>query len=83
MISHIRIRARSRLYRSQLLQANIRLKAFDEIYKIYMLSHRPILKNAYFRRNFAASCANICKFKAISHSFGQLLMKFATNFKKF
>ena len=39
--------ARSRLYRSQILQVNLRLKAlFDEIYKIYMLLHlwKPIEK---------------------------------------
>ena len=32
-------RARSRLYRRQILQVNIRWKALDEIYKIYMLLH--------------------------------------------
>ena len=32
-------RARSLLYRRQILQENIRWKAFDEIYKIYMLLH--------------------------------------------
>ena len=31
--------ARSRLYRSRFLQVNIRWKALDEIYKIYMLLH--------------------------------------------
>ena len=35
MISRIRIRASSRLYRSQILHLNIRLKALDEIYNIY------------------------------------------------
>ena len=33
-------RARSLLYRRQILQQNIRWKALDEIYKIYMLLHR-------------------------------------------
>ena len=33
-------RARSLLYRRQNLQVNIRWKALDEIYKIYMLLHR-------------------------------------------
>ena len=33
-------RARSLLYRRQILQENIRLEALDEIYKIYMLLHR-------------------------------------------
>ena len=35
--------ARSRLYRRQILQVNIRWKALDEIYKIYMLLHRSDL----------------------------------------
>ena len=33
-------RARSLLYRRQILQENIRWKVLDEIYKIYMLLHR-------------------------------------------
>ena len=33
-------KARSLLYRRQILQENIRWKALDEIYKIYMLLHR-------------------------------------------
>ena len=33
-------RARSLLYRRQILQENIRWKALDEIYKIYMLLDR-------------------------------------------
>ena len=36
-------RARSLLYRRQNLQENIRWKALDEIYKIYMLLHRSDL----------------------------------------
>ena len=36
-------RARSLLYRRQILQENIRWKALDEIYKIYMLFHRSDL----------------------------------------
>ena len=36
-------RARSLLYRRQILQVNIRWKALDEIYKIYMLLHRSDL----------------------------------------
>ena len=38
-------RARSLLYRRQILQENIRWKALDEIYKIYMLLHRSDLKS--------------------------------------
>ena len=36
--------ARSRLYRRQILQVNIRWKALDEIYKMYILLHRSDLK---------------------------------------
>ena len=36
-------KARSLLYRRQILQENIRWKALDEIYKIYMLLHRSDL----------------------------------------
>ena len=35
--------ARTLLYRRQILQENIRWKALDEIYKIYMLLHRSDL----------------------------------------
>ena len=35
--------ARSLLYRRQILQENIRWKALDEIYNIYMLLHRSDL----------------------------------------
>ena len=46
-------RARSLLYRSQILQVNIRWKALDEIYKIYMLLHRSDLNiSANFRHEF-------------------------------
>ena len=36
-------KARSLLYRRHILQENIRWKALDEIYKIYMLLHRSDL----------------------------------------
>ena len=36
-------KARSLLYQRQILQENIRWKALDEIYKIYMLLHRSDL----------------------------------------
>ena len=46
-------RARSLLYRRQILQVNIRWKALDEIYKIYMLLHRSDLNiSAKFRHEF-------------------------------
>ena len=37
-------KARSLLYRRQILQENIRWKDLDEIYKIYMLLYRSDLK---------------------------------------
>ena len=40
-------RAHSLLYRRQILQENIRWKALDEIYKIYILLHRCNLKIFY------------------------------------
>ena len=38
--------ARSLLYRRQIFQINIRWKALDEIYKIYMLLHRSDLNSS-------------------------------------
>ena len=47
--------ARSLLYRRQILQVNIRWKALDEIYKIYVLLHRSDLNiSAKFRQFFLA-----------------------------
>ena len=47
--------ARSLLYRRQNLQENIRWKALDEIYKIYMLLHRSDLNiSENFRQFFFA-----------------------------
>ena len=46
-------RARSLLYRRQILQENIRWKALDEIYKIYMLLHRSDFNiSEQFRQTF-------------------------------
>ena len=59
-------RARSLLYRRQILQDNIRWKALDEIYKIYMLLHRSDL----FQQNFLFFCVfnvmNAKKFAFVS-----------------
>ena len=44
--------ARSGLYRSQILQVNIRWEALDEIYKIYMLLHRSDLNISAIVRQF-------------------------------
>ena len=42
-------RAHSLLYRRQFLQENIRWKALDEIYNIYMLLHRSDLNISAFQ----------------------------------
>ena len=56
-------KARSLLYRRQILQENIRWKALDEIYKIYMLLHRSDLNiSENFRQtfsHFSAICLQI------------------------
>ena len=49
-------RARSLLYRRQILQENIRWKALDEIYKIYILLHRSDLKISDKRQQTFADC---------------------------
>ena len=45
-------KARSLLYRRQILQENIRWKALDEIYKIYMFLHRLDLNISEIFREF-------------------------------
>ena len=67
-------KARSLLYRRQILQENIRWKALDEIYKIYMLLHRSDLnisekirqifshfsaKFTHFRKTFIEFCSDV------------------------
>ena len=55
-------RSRSLLYRRQILQENIRWKALDEIYKIYMLLHRSDLNiSENFRQTFSHFLARFCK----------------------
>ena len=55
-------RARSLLCRRQILQENIRWKALDEIYKIYMLLHRSDLNiSEKFRQTFSHFSAKNCK----------------------
>ena len=78
-------RARSLLYRRQILQVNIRWKALDEIYKIYMLLHRSDLNiSEIFRQFFSHFLAKICTkfviFEFFSLIFAQILMKFCRNF---
>ena len=56
-------RARSLLYRRQILQENIRWKALDEIYKIYMLLHRSDLNiSEKVRQTFSHFSAKFAKF---------------------
>ena len=55
-------RARSLLYRRQILQENIRWKALDEIYKIYMLLHRSDLNiSETFRQKSPRFSAKLCE----------------------
>ena len=88
--------ARSRLYRSRILQVSIRWKALDEIYKMYMLLHRSDLNiSENFRQFFSHFLAKICTnsgrsvlkkmhkfviFEFFSLIFAQILMKFCRNF---
>ena len=77
-------RARSLLYRRQILQVNIRWKALDEIYKIYMLLHRSDLNiSEIFRQTFSHFWQTLQKFvifEFFSLIFAQILMKFCRNF---
>ena len=82
-------RARSLLYRRQILQVNIRWKALEEIYKIYMLLHRSDLTiSQIFRRffshfyfnNFGRNLQKSVIFEFFSLIFAQILMKFCRNF---
>ena len=79
-------RARSLLYRRQILQVNIRWKAVDEIYKIYMLLHRSDLNLSetfpHFFRIFWQNFAKGRYFEFFSLVFSQILMKFCRNFAK-
>jgi hypothetical protein len=63
-------RARSLLYRRQILQVNIRWKALDEIYKVYMLLHRYDLNiSEIVRQIFSHFLAKICKISLFLNSF--------------
>ena len=63
-------RARSPLYRRQILQENIRWKALDEIYKIYMLLHRSDLNiSENVRRTVSHYTAEFCKNSLFLNSF--------------
>ena len=74
-------RARSLLYRRQILQVNIRWKAFDEIYKIYMLLRRSGLNiSEIFRQFFRKILKFFVIFEFFSLIFAQILMNFCRNF---
>ena len=77
-------KARSLLYRRQILQENIRWKALDEIYKIYMFLHRSDLniseKNRHIILHFVANVARFRFFKKLVEQF-QNLPKIAKIFR--
>ena len=81
-------KARSLLYRRQILQENIRWKALDEIYKIYMLLHRSDLNiSENFRQTFSNFLAKFCKiryfrilFIDFCADFDEILSEFRRNF---
>ena len=78
-------RARSLLYRRQILQENMRWKALDEIYKIYMLLHRLDLNiSDIFRQTFShffwQNLQKFVIFEFFSLIFAQILMTFCRNF---
>ena len=71
-------KARSLLYRRQILQENIRWKALDEIYKIYMLLHRSDLNiSEKIRQTFSQFSAFF--FAKIRH-FRTLFIEFCSDF---
>ena len=79
-------KARSLLHRRQILQVNIRWKAVDEIYKIYMLLHRSDVNiSENFRQSFPI-LAKFCKFEKsvifefFSMIFAHILMIVCRNF---
>ena len=74
-------RARSLLYRRQILQENTRWKALDEIYKMYMLLHRSDLNiSEIFRKTFSHCSAKFCKNSSFYNSFRWFLLRFWWNF---
>ena len=69
-------RARSLLYRRQILQVNIRWKALDEIYKIYMVLHRSDINiSKIFHQTFSLFLAKFCKNVEETDSAGEGIKK--------
>ena len=75
-------RARSRRYRRQILQENIRWKALDEIYKIYMLLHRSDLNISEKIRQTFSQFFGRRRLKKRSEVFGKIL-QISSNFFAF
>ena len=70
-------KARSLLYRRQILQQIIRRKALDEIYKIYMLLHRSDINiSENFRQTFRIFRQILCKSSLCLNSFRWFLFRF-------
>ena len=72
-------RARSLLYRRQMLQENIRWKALGEIYKICMFLHRSDLNISENFRQILTIRKNFVIFEFFSLIFAQILMKFCSD----
>ena len=71
-------RARSLLYRRQSLQVNVRWKALDEIYKIYMFLHRSDLNISANVRQFMGAFSTLEMLKRL-----QLFANFVAIFADF
>ena len=76
-------RARSLLYRRQILQVNIRWKTLDEIYKIYITcfyTAQTSIFQKFFVIFFSHFLAKICKNSLFLNSFHWFLLRFWWNF---
>ena len=72
-------KARSLLYRRQIVQENIRWKALDEIYKIYMLLLRSDRNfSAKFRQTFSHFSAHFAEVR----NFQIIFIEFCSDFDK-
>ena len=69
-------RARSRLYRGQILQENMRLKALAEIYTMYSFAQLCNLNFCQFFATKFAKFAKFIKFSNISEKIRKILEKF-------
>ena len=76
-------RARSLLYRRQILQENIRWKALDEIYKLYMLLHRSDVNISEKREGRKVKMSKLCPLceskKHVNVNLVDLVKSFPTN----